>query len=61
MTWDFSLPSVHSINLSGHKYGGVYPGIGWLLMRKGWLPEEASASSAVFHGVTDGGVKVPSL
>src|SRR5262249_42642886 len=27
--WDFRLPRVASINASGHKYGLVYPGVGW--------------------------------
>ncbi|KXJ88082.1 pyridoxal phosphate-dependent transferase [Microdochium bolleyi] len=31
--WDFRLQQVASINVSGHKYGLVYPGIGWLLWR----------------------------
>ena len=32
-TWDFRLDSVVSINVSGHKFGLVYPGIGWLITR----------------------------
>ena len=35
--WDFRLDSVRSINVSGHKFGMVYPGIGWLIFRD---PEE---------------------
>ncbi len=31
--WDFRLDSVVSINASGHKFGLVYPGIGWLITR----------------------------
>ncbi len=31
--WDFRLEQVHSINVSGHKFGMVYPGIGWLIFR----------------------------
>ncbi|KAI9763873.1 MAG: hypothetical protein M1840_009057 [Geoglossum simile] len=31
--WDFSLPRVKSINTSGHKYGLVYPGVGWIIWR----------------------------
>jgi len=31
--WDFRLEQVKSINVSGHKYGLVYPGIGWLVFR----------------------------
>jgi glutamate decarboxylase len=32
--WDFRLEKVRSINVSGHKYGLVYPGIGWLVFRE---------------------------
>ena len=32
--WDFRLEQVRSINVSGHKFGGVYPGIGWLIFRE---------------------------
>jgi glutamate decarboxylase len=32
--WDFRLPQVRSINASGHKFGLVYPGIGWLIFRE---------------------------
>ena len=32
--WDFRLEQVRSINASGHKYGLVYPGIGWLVFRE---------------------------
>jgi glutamate decarboxylase len=39
--WDFRLERVHSINVSGHKYGLVYPGIGWLVFREtADLPDE---------------------
>ncbi|CCK28448.1 Glutamate decarboxylase [Streptomyces davaonensis JCM 4913] len=41
LAWDFRLPRVASINTSGHKYGLVYPGVGWALWRdKAALPEE---------------------
>lgn len=33
LVWDFRLPRVSSINTSGHKYGLVYPGVGWALWR----------------------------
>jgi len=33
LLWDFRLPRVQSINASGHKYGGVLPGVGWVLWR----------------------------
>jgi glutamate decarboxylase len=39
--WDFRLEQVRSINVSGHKFGLVYPGIGWLVFReRSDLPEE---------------------
>ncbi|MCW3041473.1 MAG: gadB [Solirubrobacterales bacterium] len=45
LEWDFRLPRVQSINASGHKYGLVYPGIGWVLWReKAALPEDL-----IFH------------
>ncbi|WP_056987613.1 glutamate decarboxylase [Secundilactobacillus paracollinoides] len=41
LKWDFRLKNVISINASGHKYGLVYPGVGWVLWRdKQFLPEE---------------------
>ncbi|HAP15016.1 MULTISPECIES: glutamate decarboxylase [Lactococcus] len=41
LEWDFRLKNVVSINTSGHKYGLVYPGVGWVLWRdKKYLPEE---------------------
>src|SRR5690242_2046697 len=39
--WDFRLEQVQSINASGHKFGLVYPGIGWLIFRSpDSLPED---------------------
>lgn len=39
--WDFRLDSVKSINVSGHKFGLVYPGVGWLVFRdEEQLPED---------------------
>ncbi|SAL81943.1 decarboxylase [Caballeronia choica] len=32
--WDFRLPRVQSINASGHKYGLVPPGLGWVVFRE---------------------------
>jgi glutamate decarboxylase len=43
--WDFRLPRVQSINASGHKYGLVYPGIGWAL----WRDAEALPEDLVFR------------
>jgi glutamate decarboxylase len=33
LEWDFRVPRVVSINTSGHKYGLVYPGLGWAVWR----------------------------
>jgi glutamate decarboxylase len=45
LEWDFRQPRVASINTSGHKYGLIYPGVGWALWRDAAaLPEEL-----VFH------------
>ncbi len=41
LEWDFRLERVRSINASGHKFGLVYPGVGWALWRDASaLPEE---------------------
>ena len=41
LEWDFRVPRVASINASGHKYGLVYPGVGWVLWRDAAaLPED---------------------
>jgi len=41
LEWDFRVPRVVSIQASGHKYGLVYPGVGWVLWRdKKYLPED---------------------
>jgi glutamate decarboxylase len=41
LEWDFKVPRVASINASGHKYGLVYPGVGWVVWRdQAALPEE---------------------
>ena len=43
--WDFRLKWVYSISTSGHKYGLVYPGLGWVVWRdKCYLPEEMAFS-----------------
>jgi glutamate decarboxylase len=45
LAWDFRLDNVRSINVSGHKYGLVYPGVGWAIWRDAAdLPEDL-----VFH------------
>ena len=41
LVWDFKLPRVKSINTSAHKYGLVYPGLGWVVWREARdLPED---------------------
>lgn len=44
LEWDFRLPRVASINTSGHKYGLVYPGVGWVV----WRDVEALPEDLVF-------------
>eukprot|EP00775_Hariotina_reticulata_P007642 gene7642-7844_t len=43
--WDFRLPNVVSINASGHKFGLVYPGLGWVM----WRSRDHLDDSLVFH------------
>ena len=41
LRWDFRLPRVVSINVSGHKYGLTYPGVGFVVWRSAeYLPDE---------------------
>jgi glutamate decarboxylase len=44
LAWDFRLPRVASINASGHKYGLVYPGVGWVV----WRDPEALPEDLIF-------------
>src|SRR3954452_96089 len=45
LEWDFRIPRVSSINASGHKYGLVYPGVGWAI----WRDAEALPEDLIFH------------
>lgn len=45
LVWDFRVPRVRSINTSGHKYGLVYPGVGWAV----WRSAEDLPDELVFH------------
>ncbi|MCO5583470.1 hypothetical protein L7F22_037381 [Adiantum nelumboides] len=45
LQWDFRLPLVRSINVSGHKYGLVYPGIGWVI----WCTRKDLPEELIFH------------
>jgi glutamate decarboxylase len=44
LEWDFRIDRVQSINASGHKYGLVYPGVGWAV----WRNQEALPHDLVF-------------
>ncbi len=44
LEWDFRIERVQSINASGHKYGLVYPGVGWAV----WRDKEALPQDLVF-------------
>jgi glutamate decarboxylase len=44
LEWDFRVPRVQSINASGHKYGLVYPGVGWAI----WRDAEALPEDLIF-------------
>lgn len=45
LEWDFHLPNVKSINVSGHKFGLVYAGMGWAL----WREQSDLPADLVFH------------
>lgn len=45
LIWDFRLKRVVSINTSGHKYGLVYPGVGWVV----WRDQEHLPEELIFH------------
>ncbi|KAI3796905.1 hypothetical protein L1987_39592 [Smallanthus sonchifolius] len=45
LEWDFRLPLVKSVNVSGHKYGLVYAGVGWVV----WRTKDDLPDDLVFH------------
>ena len=45
LEWDFRVPLVKSINVSGHKYGLVYPGVGWIV----WRDKDELSKDLIFH------------
>ena len=45
LEWDFRVPRVRSINSSGHKYGLVYPGVGWVI----WRTPDDLPDDLIFH------------
>jgi glutamate decarboxylase len=44
LEWDFRVARVKSINASGHKYGLVYPGVGWVV----WRDSESLPKDLIF-------------
>ncbi|WP_082101506.1 glutamate decarboxylase [Demequina rhizosphaerae] len=51
IVWDFQVERVVSINTSGHKYGLVYPGLGWVVWRtRGHLPDDMIFSVSYLGG-----------
>ncbi|MFZ2512227.1 MAG: glutamate decarboxylase [Gordonia sp. (in: high G+C Gram-positive bacteria)] len=51
LKWDFRVDRVASISTSGHKFGLVYPGVGWVV----WRDTERLPESMVFHCAYLGG------
>jgi glutamate decarboxylase len=45
LAWDFRIPRVASINTSGHKYGLVFPGVGWVI----WRDQAAMPEELIYH------------
>lgn len=45
LEWDFRVDRVASVSTSGHKFGLVYPGVGWIV----WRDAEALPESMIFH------------
>jgi glutamate decarboxylase len=45
LRWDFRIERVVSINTSGHKYGLVYPGVGWVV----WRDQESLPADLIFE------------
>lgn len=56
LKWDFRLKNVVSISASGHKYGLVYPGIGWVI----WKDEQFLPKELIFEVSYLGG-KMPTM
>lgn len=45
LEWDFKVERVNSVSTSGHKYGLVYPGVGWVV----WRNKAVCPESLIFH------------
>lgn len=56
LIWDFRLKWVLSISVSGHKFGLVYPGVGWIVWKeKKYLPKDMN------FAVNYLGAEIPSI
>lgn len=56
--WDFRLKWVLSISTSGHKFGLVYPGLGWVVWKdKQYLPDGCHSVSTILSRNTPGGLE----
>lgn len=54
LKWDFRVPRVMSINTSGHKFGLVTAGLGWVIFRtESWLPDELKFQLSYLGGVEE--------
>lgn len=54
LKWDFRIDRVMSISASGHKYGLVTAGLGWVLFRdQAWLPKELRFQLQYLGGVEE--------
>lgn len=54
LKWDFRIPRVMSINTSGHKFGLVTAGLGWIIFRtEEWLPNELKFQLSYLGGVEE--------
>lgn len=54
LVWDFRLPRVQSINASGHKFGLVFPGVGWIVWQEpSALPRDLVMSCELLGGSID--------
>ncbi|MFI9507622.1 glutamate decarboxylase [Nocardia sp. NPDC052566] len=54
LVWDFRLPRVQSINTSGHKFGLVFPGVGWIVWQEpSALPKDLVMSCELLGGSID--------
>jgi glutamate decarboxylase len=53
LEWDFRLPLVKTINVSGHKFGLVYPDMGWLVFREPKFLDESLVYRVSYLGAEE--------